>query len=144
MTYLLLVALCPILTTSAPATITTQTRDTLKLSNKIGQFDHLVYAEFHSDQRIINLAIDLLSPTPGKFYLRECKEKQYHDWYLNEFPKDCQIRFANAGSLEDLLNVYCDHKCGANYLMYIEACGETAKYMADSYRRLCWERKTKM
>ena len=119
----------------------TNTRDTDHATESVpstsAQSGHLAYATFHADLRIINLAADVTSRIPRKFYLKNCTEKEYLDWYINEYPPDCQFGFSNATSLMDLLKVYCDPVCGDTYLSYIETCGETAVEMAHYYRRLC-------
>ena len=126
------------------APVNTQHDDDVMLKNiltKSAQSDHLAYADFHADLRIVNLAADLITRVPRKFYLKDCTEKQYLEWYLNEYPTDCQFRFSNATSLKDLIKVYCDSWCGSTYLSYIEKCGQTAIEMADYYRNLCFNKK---
>ena len=111
----------------------------LAMPLKAAHYDHLAYATFHTDLRVINLAADLTTRIPTKLYLKTCTEKQYLDWYVKEYPLECQFRFSKAISLEDLIQVYCDKLCGDTYLSYMETCGKTAKEMADYYRRLCRE-----
>ena len=107
------------------------------ISARSAQSDHLAYANFHADFRIINLAADLSYSVPRKFYFKDCTENQYLNWYLNDYPPDCQFRFSNATSLRDLLNIYCDAVCGEEYFKYITRCGETAKEMVQYYKSLC-------
>lgn len=110
---------------------------------KSTRHDGLANVNFHEDFRIINLAADLTTRIPRKFYLKDCSDKQYFDWYLNEYPPECQFHFSNATSLKDLLMVYCDALCGNTYLSYIERCGKTATEMVQYYRKLCQDTKDK-
>ena len=99
--------------------------------------DKLAYANFHADLRMINLATDLTTKVPRKYYFQDCTEKQYLDWYLTKYPIDCQFRFSNATTLKDLLMIYCDPVCGDTYLSYMKKCGKIAMEMAEYYRKLC-------
>ena len=123
--------------TCAPTKTPNTDHGTKKIQSMSSKFGHLGYVSFHADLRTINLAADVTTRIPRKYYLKGCTEKEYLDWYLNEYPPDCQFRFSKATSLMDLLKVYCDPMCGDTYLRYIETCGETAIEMAHYYRRLC-------
>ena len=98
---------------------------------------NLVYADFHPDLRIVNLAADLTTKVPANFYFRDCTEKKYYQWYSREYPLVCQLQFSTATTLKDLVAIYCDKHCGDTYLSYVIKCGPTAVKLVNHYRRLC-------
>lgn len=100
--------------------------------------DHLAFAEFYADLRVISLAAELITKIPRKFYFTDCTEKDHLKWYLNEYPMDCQVRFSKANTLKDLVAIYCNPLCGNMYLNYMKKCGQTALEMANYYRNLCF------
>ena len=71
--------------------------DTSRSSSTVTNSAHnLVYANFHPDLRIVNLASDLIAKVPRKFYFRDCTEKEYNDWYTRKYPIVCQLQFSTA------------------------------------------------
>ena len=125
-------------TTCAPLAKLTESSS---ITTKLAFNDNLIYANFHPDLRIINLATDLMTKLSRNFYFEywKCTEKQYLDMHLNKYPLDCQLKFNNATTLKDLVVIYCDPLCGT-YLNYImKNCGQTALEMSRYYRELCFK-----
>ena len=125
-------------TTCAPVGHLTHTSSSSSATNSAHS---LMYANFHPDLRIVNLASDLIGQVPRKFYFSDCTEKEYHNWYTRKYPIVCQLRFSTANTLKDLVAIYCDQQCGDTYLSYMKKCGPTALKMANHYKKLCLQFK---
>lgn len=68
-----------------------------------------------------------------------CNDYEYEEWYLNEYPKECQEAFTNASTLNELFQIYCDPFCGKLYFDYLDGCGNAGIILTAFYTNLCTE-----
>lgn len=89
--------------------------------------------------RMLEVARSSSNKQEEEEYIGECTEEHYEEWYLNDFPEECRESFANASSLHELFEVYCDPFCGDIYFDYLDDCGNAGLIIAIFYRSLCTE-----
>ena len=77
------------------------------------------------------------SPRQLQNVIGSCSEKEYYEWYYEQYPLNCRYLIGNQTFDEQKYLIYCDKECGTPYLQFLRSCGSDVA--ADYYKNLCHE-----